>query len=150
MKKVIYFIIIIMIIILSIVALHISNKNEKSMKISSFNKQFEQYNGKSMYGTDVLTIINRALDNNEEYDIPRDDEGFFVENNVQAVYVDLILLSKGNSGEEIEVEYKMEQLEKVGLEEFVASFNLTAFHCETIEYNSEGRVNRVVLKQLEI
>ena len=33
-----------------------------------------------MYGADVLTIINKAIDNNEENKVQKDNEGNYIEN----------------------------------------------------------------------
>lgn len=34
-----------------------------------FNKGFEAYNKKMMYGTDVISVINKAIDNNRQYKV---------------------------------------------------------------------------------
>ena len=44
----------------------------------------------------------------------------------------------------------METLEKAGLEEFIKSFSITEFNLENIEYNSNGRISKILVKQLEI
>lgn len=39
----------------------------KTEELSAFNKQYESYNKSSMYGTDVITVLNKAIDNNKKY-----------------------------------------------------------------------------------
>lgn len=39
----------------------------KAEELSAFNKQYESYNKSSMYGTDVITVLNKAIDNNKKY-----------------------------------------------------------------------------------
>ena len=35
----------------------------------AFNKGFEAYNKKMMYGTDIISVINKAIDNNRQYKV---------------------------------------------------------------------------------
>ena len=74
-----------------------------------------------MYGADVLTIINKAIDNNEENKVQKDNEGNYIENE-NSIKVELTLLSTNEDGEEVEVVYPMETLEKAGLNEFISRF----------------------------
>lgn len=153
MKKVIYCIIIIVILSISLILLKISNNNADTRKRINYNAKYEQYLNKEIYGTDALTIINRAIDNNETNAIPKDEDGLYEENNENVIKVEIILLAKTeeNGQEKIEERaYPMEALQKVGLEGFLSSFNLTTFKCTDIKYNVQGKVNKIVLKQLEI
>lgn len=150
MKKVVYFVVLIAIILVAIIALKISDNNSASRQAISFNKQFERYKDTTIYGTDVLTIINKAIDNNEKYEIERNQEGFYIENDENSLKVELILLLKNEENMIIEKTYQMESLEKAGLKEFISSFNLTEFRCENIEYNSKNRISKITVKQLEI
>ena len=43
----------------------------------------------------------------------------------------------------------METLEKAGLNEFISRFGLTTFECTNIEYNSQNKVSKISIKQLE-
>lgn len=38
----------------------------KTEQISAFNAEFEAYNKKIMYGTDVITLINKVAENNKK------------------------------------------------------------------------------------
>lgn len=41
-------------------------------ELLAFNQGFEAYNKKLMYGADVISVINKAIDNNEKYDVEND------------------------------------------------------------------------------
>ena len=101
-----------------------------------------------MYGADELTIMNKAIDNNEENKVQKDNEGNYIENE-NSIKVELTLLSTNEDGEEVEVVYPMETLEKAGLNEFISRFGLTTFECTNIEYNSQNKVSKISIKQLE-
>ena len=66
-----------------------------------------------------------------------------------AIKIDIILLTKNEKGEKVEVKHPMETLQKAGLEGFIASFSLTAFEYTNIEYNTLGRISKIEVKQLE-
>ena len=59
MKRIFFSIILIVVLILVIVLITISNNNIKNSKTLEFNKQFEKYLDKTMYGTEVLTIMKK-------------------------------------------------------------------------------------------
>ena len=47
----------------------VSENTSVSNEISMFNKGFEAYNKKLMYGTDIVSVLNKAIDNNKSYGI---------------------------------------------------------------------------------
>lgn len=150
MKKVILSIVIILISIIIIIALKITENANKIVNISAFNGQFEKYKDDTLYGAEVLTIINKAIDNNKNLNIEKDNAGYYREDDSYSIKVELILLRKDEEGKIEEVQYQMETLEKAGLDGFISSFSLISFKCINIEYNSLGRVSKIILKQLEV
>lgn len=150
MKKIFFSLIFIVIIIICIIAIKISNNNSEKSEIIKFNSEFEQHLGKTIYGADVLTIINKAIDNNETLEVKKDSNNIYIENEETSVKVDITLLSADSEGKITEVTYPMENLKKADLNKFVSSFGLTSFKCTNIEYNSKHRVKKVYLKQLEL
>ncbi len=40
---------------------------ERTQELAEWNEQWEAYNGRYLYGTDVLTLINKAEQNNIDY-----------------------------------------------------------------------------------
>ena len=140
MKKNILYILLILLIIIIVVVINISNNRIKQNTVSNFNTEFEKYKDKTLYGADILSIINKAIDNNKQKEIKKDEKGNYIEDEEFSIKVDLILLSKDDEGNIKEVKYPMETLEKAGLEEFIKSFSITEFNLENIEYNSNGRI----------
>lgn len=41
----------------------------QKQELIAFNKSFEAYNKSMMYGTDVISVLNKAIDNNKKYDV---------------------------------------------------------------------------------
>lgn len=150
MKKTILCILVVIAIIIIVITIKISNNNMQLNDVSSFNAQFEQYKDKSLYGADVLTIINKAIDNNTKNNVEKDEDGYYIKNDTNSLSVDIKLLSTDSKGEIQEVMYPMEVLEKAGLDTFISSFSLTTFDCKKIEYNTQGRISKILLEQLEL
>lgn len=150
MKKTVLFILLALLLIIIVVIVNVSQNMQKAKEVSSFNEQFESYKEKKIYGADILTIINKAIDNNNAHDIKKDEQGNYIEDDIYSIKIDLILLTQDDKGAVVEVKYPMETLEKAGLDGFIASFSLTEFKCENIEYNSAKRVSRIEVKQVEI
>ena len=132
MKKNILYILLILLIIIIVVVINISNNRIKQNTVSNFNTEFEKYKDKTLYGADILSIINKAIDNNKQKEIKKDEKGNYIEDEEFSIKVDLILLSKDDEGNIEEVKYPMETLEKAGLEEFIKSFSITEFNLENI------------------
>lgn len=60
--------------------------NEKISQEVEFNKEFESYNKQNLYGTDVITVINKAMANNEKYGIEGDpSDPYYVDVEIQLV-----------------------------------------------------------------
>ena len=45
------------------------DENDKISQEVAFNREFESYDKQNLYGTDVITVINKAIANNERYGI---------------------------------------------------------------------------------
>ena len=130
--------------IIIIITINISNNNSIKKNIREFNLQYEIYKDRILQGTDVATIINKAIDNNEKNKITKDSKGFYIENDETSVTVSIIFFD----GEE-KTQYQMETIEKVGTSKFISNFNLIEFKVLEIKYNSLGRVNNLILEQIK-
>ena len=63
--------------------------------------------------------------------------GNYIEDDNLSLKVEIILLSTDKDGNVNELKYPMESLQKRGLDDFIASFSITDFNLEDIEYNSK-------------
>ena len=150
MKKVILSILFIFLVLLVVVIVKISDNGIKQTEITKFNAEFENYKNKKLYGADVLSIINKAIDNNKVQNIEKDQDGNYIENDSFSLKVYITLLTTDENNNVIELTYPMERLQKAGLDGFIQNFSITEFKCEEIEYNKLKRVSKIRVKQLEI
>ena len=145
MKKTIICLIIILVIITIVVVTCISENNRKISEIKENNQKYEMYLEKEVFGTDVTTVINKAMDDNQKRQIPKDEKGFFIENDTNSIKVELIMLNENKKET-----YQMETLNKVGLNGFIKNFNLINFKCLKIEYHNKTKlVKKIIFEQIE-
>lgn len=88
-------------------------------QIAAFNAEFEAYNKKVMYGTDVITLINKVAENNKKYNSNNDYKIVVLLNDVE------VTSSSHLIGTEAE---------------------RTVYTCTKVEYNDLGRVNKIEIK----
>lgn len=145
MKKIVIIFGIIAITLLLIVNVSLVQNNQNLKNIKNYNKQYEEYYNKTLYGTDVITLINKATNENIKNNIEKDEKGFFIENDLNSIKIEVKLLYN-----EKLITYKMETLTKVGLEGFVKNFNLIRFNCTNITYHeATKKVKSLTFEQIE-
>lgn len=142
-KNIIYIIIALIIIIVPIMII-VSNYKQTQNEINKFNLLYEKYKTGKYYGSEIGSIINNAINNNEKNEIEKDENGFYIDDDKYCIKILIQLKSE----EELKT-YEMENLEKLGIDRFVKNFNLEQFECSEITYNSVGRINKMVFKICE-
>mgnify|MGYP004694791139 FL=1 len=141
MKKIFIFVTII-IVIICIIAFQYNSYKRNQNAITSENSEFDQYLDKEVYGIDLATIINKSVDKNEKNKISKDEKGFFIENDMNSIKVQIYI-------KENEKTYEMEQIYKQGTEQFVQFFINEKFKCSKVEYHKKtGRIKYMLFEQI--
>ena len=142
MKKIFIFIAIIVIILAIIGVKYMSYKSEYNV-IKRENADFEKYKDQEVYGLDVASIINKAVDKNTKNKIAKDENGNFIQNDENSIEVEIYMTDN-------ETIYKMEAIHNVGTEQFVQYYGEIKFKCSKIEYHKNtGRIKYILFEQLE-
>lgn len=145
MKKVLICLLIALIVVAIISVTFISNNYQKTMEVKKENQEYEAYLNKELLGTDVTTIINKAINSNEKNEISKDEKGFYIENDNNSIKVEIIMFNEDEA-----TTYQMETLQKVGMNRFIDNFNLINFKCSKIEYHKKtNRISKIVFEQIE-
>lgn len=116
-------------------------KKEKLI-ITSFNLKYEEYNKRNLNGLDIVTVINRAISNNEQKFVEKDSKGYYNledDDNIE-IYVKL---AKDKDA------YKMERIADMGLDSFVQYFGDAGFECTDITYHENGFVSSMTFETTE-
>ena len=143
MKKTLFIICIVFFIIFLILFMNLKTVQKNNIEIKNFNAEYEFYNKENLYGVDVTTVINKAIDNNEKYEIKKDSSGKYVSDDEYSikVYIKMIINKKM---------YPMEEIIEVGLESFTELFAEVKFKCTDVEYHKEnGRIAKMVFETVE-
>lgn len=141
MKKIII-ILLVFIIVLCILLYNFNSIALDKQKISEENAEFELYLNKEIYGIDIASLINKAVDKNIKNEIQKDDKDFFIQNDENSIEIEVYL----TEGDDI---YKMEQIYKQGTEQFVQFFIDAKFKSSKVEYHEKtGRIRYILFEQI--
>lgn len=135
MKKNLIIISIILLIIIIICTMGISINAKKLSVQKQANKEYEQYLEKEIYGTDVVTLINKAINDNQKNNVQKDESDKYIENNENSIIIELVMIT--DEKEEKTKTYRMETIDKVGINEFIKNFNTATFKITKMEYHNQ-------------
>lgn len=143
MKKTILLIAIpIAIIIFSICGLLIE-KNSNNRIVERENSEYEYYANKEILGTELISLINKSINKNEENRIQKDEKGRYIENSENSIKIEVKMLITGKT-------YPMEEIYNNDITKFVENFNFIKFKCTNIEYHKNtGRVKKLLFEEIE-
>lgn len=130
MKKFFAVLLLIFIIIVLVIVVNFNNYQKSQRQVSSFNKQFEEYNKEDILGVDITTLINKAISNNEKYNVSKDENGLYINDGKNSIQIFITMIINGQT-------YPMENINKLGMESFTSYFGGIKFKCTNITYHEE-------------
>ena len=141
MKKIIIFFVIILIIVAAISYMFLNYKaisNEAKVR----NVQYESYEGKEIYGTDLATLINKAVDDNNKNKVEKADTGLYIDNGENSIRIDIKFIDD-------DTVHSMEEIYNGGTQVFVQYYNQIKFKCMKIEHHSKtNKVSYLYFEQM--
>ena len=144
MKKIIIFFVIILICVITIGLRFYSYKAEQEV-LAAENQEFEQYANKEIYGIDLGSIINKAVDKNTKNNIQKVENNIFIQNVTNSIEIEVAM-------KETDTTYKtvrMEQIYNKGTELFIQLFIDIKFKCSKVEYHdSTGKIKYMLFEQI--
>ena len=141
MKKIAIFFFIVIVIVVGISYTYINYKTNY-YEAKRENNQFESYYNQEFYGADVVTLINKAYDNNLTNAVEKDEQGIFKENDTNSIKIDIKMLDNDTT-------YNMETLYSGGMDRFAEYYNGIKFKCTQIDYHkSTGKVKYLLIEQI--
>lgn len=128
MKKTIFVLLLIFLVIIVCIYMNYKQALVVQNQAIKFNSEFEFYNKKSILGTDITTLINKAIDNNEKYNIPKDENDVYIADDENSIKIYVYMLINDTT-------YPMETLNTRGLQEFTRYFGEVEFECTAVKYH---------------
>lgn len=94
------------------------------------NKSYESFYNKEILGTDVISIINKAIDSNEKNQVEKDEKGNYIDNFENSIEIKLKF-------KELDQIITMERINEVGMQQFWLNYGALSFKCTNIEYHTK-------------
>ena len=143
MKKTIVYIISIVIVICVLIASKLITNKEYMVEIKKFNTKYEKYIKNDVIGTEVASIINQAVDDNEYERIKKDKNGKYIQNDINSINIEVKITEF--SEEQI---YTMETLYNGGMNQFVKYYGQIRFKASKVEYNENKKIKYILFEQI--
>ena len=141
MKKIAIFFGIIVFIVVAMFGLYINYKNNYNT-IQNENRQFESYYNEETYGTNLASIINKAIDSNTKNNIEKDQNGKYIENDINSINIDIKMIDNDKT-------YNMEKIYKGGISTFTSYYSQIKFKCTKIDYHKKtGKIKYMLFEQI--
>lgn len=132
----------ILVILFSTIGLLIT-KNTTNRLLKQENSKYECYLNRTIYGTEVATIINKAINQNENNQVQKDEKKHYIENNENSIKIEIKMLTTGKT-------YPMEEIYNNDMTQFVQNFNFIQFKCSKLEYHkSSGKVKKLLFEEVK-
>lgn len=138
MKKYIIILIILIAVVITCVLYAYQTYKKNINDLKEYNASFEQYKDKSIEGTEIATILNKAVNSNEQNNIQKDSKQNYIQNNENSIKIDIYI-------KENDTTYSMETIYNMGVEKFINSFSLETFKITKIEYHNQTKLIKYIL-----
>ena len=140
MKKIAIFFITIILIVCAIFAMYITYKANYNTSKKA-NLSFEKYLNEEVYGSELATVINRAVDRNEKNEVEKNNKGIYQNNDKNSINIEIKMLDDDTI-------YKMENFYNSGIQKFISYYGNIKFKCVDIKYHtSTNQVKYMLFEQ---
>ena len=129
MKKIAIFLLIIIGIISTISYLYLNDINNYK-NAQKENIKFEIYKDQEITGAEVTTLINKAINSNEQNEIEKDNKGRYIDNEMNSINIDIKFIDD-------DVTYNIEKIYNKGMDVFLTYYRDIKFKCMEVQYHEK-------------
>ena len=137
MKKIAIFFLLIIMIIASIWGMYYSYK-AKIKATSQENFIFDRNLNKEILGSELATIINKAIDRNIKNEVEKNQNQEYKNNNINSISIEIKMKDNDKT-------YTMEQIYNGKIQNFVLYYGEIKFKCTKIEYHRDTKLVKYML-----
>lgn len=135
MKKNFVIILTFFMILLAIVSYYVYNTRRIKSLSENYNKTYENYLNKEIAASDLISIINKAIDDNEKNGVPKKENSiYYEENDENSIKIEISFSEKHSH-------VPMESISQQGIQAFMQAFQTALFKCTKVEYHQ--KTNRI-------
>ena len=127
MKKQFIILIIILLIIVAVVGLYFYNLNRLNLLAEDHNKTYQQIENQDILGTTLISIINKAIDDNEKNEVTKESI-YYQDNEQNSIKITIQF-------KELDHTVQMEDIAAQTTESFIQFFATATFRCTKLEYH---------------
>ena len=136
MKKIIICLVTIFIVVMAIFFNWYTTKIQTQKEIEKFNFELEQLIDGTITGVDVTTVINKAINNNEQNLVSKTKDKLYENNGENSIEIYIKLEENGKY-------YPMEALNQIGISGFTKAYGSALFKSSKIERHKNGRISKI-------
>lgn len=141
MKKIAIFLLAIIAIVSTMAYLYL-NYIANSNNAQKNNKQFQVYQEQEMLGSEVTTLINKAMDYNKQNQVEQNSKGQYIDNGTNSLNIDIKFIDD-------DITYNIEKIYQRGMNVFLSYYRDIKFKCKEVRYhNATNKISYMLIEQI--
>ena len=137
MKKIAIFLLIIISIVSTISYLYLNSINNQRIAQKE-NLKFEIYKDEEITGAEVTTLINKAINSNQQNEVEKDKKGRYIDNETNSINIDIKFIDD-------DVTYNIEKIYNNGMDKFLTYYRDIKFKCVDVQYHDKTQKIKYML-----
>lgn len=141
MKKIAIFLFVIIGVLSTISYIYLTNISNYN-NTQKENIKFEKYIDKEITGTELTSLINKAIDSNNQNQVKKDNKGKYLDNESNSINIDIKFIDD-------DVTYNIEKIYDSGVNTFIIYYRDIKFKCMDVKYHSKtNKVKYMLFEQI--
>ncbi len=142
MKRNLFIIVGIFFIILAVLFYTFYSYQKIQLMANQKNRKYESYTESEISGSSLMSLIHKAIDDNEKNGISKDEKNKYVENQENSIRIEIKFL-------ESDVTFPMETIYALGAEQFIQNYSRMSFICTKKEYHDNtNQIKYLLFEQI--
>lgn len=137
MKKIAIFLLIIISIVSTISYLYLNSISNQRIAQKE-NIKFEIYKDEEITGAEVTTLINKAINSNQQNEVEKDKKGRYIDNETNSINIDIKFIDD-------DVTYNIEKIYNNGMDKFLTYYRDIKFKCVDVQYHDKKQKIKYML-----
>ena len=141
MKKFVIFLVIVVAIVCAISYMYLNFIANRNTAITE-NMPYETYLNREIFGSDLASVINRAINDNNKNNVEKDEKGLYIANDTNSIKIQVKITDNDTT-------YDMETFYNSGMDNFIKYYNQIKFKCTNVEYHeATNKIKYMLFEQI--
>lgn len=141
MKKFVVFLVIVVAIVCAIAYMYLNFIANRNTAITE-NMPYETYLNREIFGSDLASVINRAINDNNKNNLEKDEKGLYIVNDTNSIKIQVKITDNDTT-------YDMETFYNSGMDNFIKYYNQIKFKCTNVEYHeTTNKIKYMLFEQI--